>query len=51
MALAIVPLLHVPLPSLKVGVDPAQTINVPVIAPGKEFTVTVVEVVQPVPKV
>ena len=50
VAVPVLPLLHRPpiVPSLKVVVKLAHTLAVPVIAPGKPFTVTEAVFIQPV---
>ena len=52
VAMPVDPDVHVPPPELlSVVVAPAQTLPEPVIADGSGFTVTTVEVIQPVAKV
>jgi hypothetical protein len=52
VAIDVLLLLHVPPPvtSLKLVVRPTQTIGLPVMAGGKEFTITVAVAVQPTPR-
>ena len=49
VAMPVLLLLHVPLPSLNAVVNPAHSVVTPPMAGGSAFTVTVVEIEQPAP--